>query len=269
MGIVSTPAAATHHIPETVGFGVVTAHEAIAQAVAELTTAAAVEHQSRAALARAQRLAGTPGAMPADAQETVERQAAVDQAALLLARERLTANFGQKPPWKDNANSPTLRSLANGEIKLVRVTFPLGSLGAESPARLQLAHLNTATSSKGWTSTVIWGAPADATVPGKSYFALLKGSDAGEGERLLVWAPTGTPETGVLVPASAAVISNGKYWCYVERKPGLFVRVELDTSMPVADGYFVKDGIAADDKLVTSSAGLLLARETNPGSAAE
>jgi hypothetical protein len=269
LGIVVTAAAAAHHVPETAGFGVVIAHESIAQAVAELVSAEAVDRQSRAALARAQRLAGTPGALPADTQESAERQATVDQAALLLARQRLTAGFGQSPPWKGDVNSPVLRALANGETKLVRVTFPLGSLGAETPGRLQLAHLNAASSAKSWTSTSVWGAPADATVPGRSFFALLKGSDAGEGERLLAWAPAGAPESGVLIPAAAAVISGGKYWCYLERKPGVFVRTELDTSMPVADGYFVKEGIAPDDKIVTTSAGLLLARETNPSSAAE
>jgi len=269
MGITLTAAAATQHVPETAGFGVVTAHESIAQAVAELVTSAAVDRQSRAALARAQRLAGTPGAMPADASEAAERQATVDHAALLLARQRLTSSFGQKPPWKDDVNSPVLRALADGETKLVRVTFPLGSLDSRTPDRLQLAHLNAANSVKSWTATAIWGAPADATVPGRSFFVLLKGSDAGEGERLLVWAPTGSPESGVLVPAAAVVISDGKYWCYVERKPGVFVRTELDTSRPVADGYFVKDGVAPDDKIVTTSAGLLLARETNPGAAAK
>jgi hypothetical protein len=65
------------------------------------------------------------------------------------------------------------------------------------------------------------------------------------------------------------VISDSKYWCYVERKPGVFVRTELDTSVPLAEGYFVKDGIAAGDKVVTTSAGLLLARETNPSTAAD
>jgi hypothetical protein len=269
MGIVATPAAAAHHVPETAGFGVVTAHESIAQAVAEVVSAEAVDRQSRAALARTQRLAGSPGAMPADAQEAAERQATVDQAALLLARQRLTASFGQSPPWKGDVNSPELRALADGATKLVRVTFPLGSLGSETPGRLQLAHLNAANSAKSWTAMSIWRAPADATVPGRSFFTLLKGSDASEGERLLVWAPAGAPESGVLIPAAAAVISGGKYWCYLERKPGVFVRTELDTSMPVADGYFVTEGIAPGDKVVTNSAGLLLARETNPSSAAE
>jgi len=269
MGIVVSAALATNQAPETAGFGVVSPHEAIAQALAELVTAAATERQSRAVLARTQHLAGTPGAMPADTLESAERQGTVDQAALLLARQRLTASFGQNPPWKDAAGSPLLRSLAGGEAKLVRVTFALGALTDTTPAKLRLAQIDAAKPGKSWVSTTIWDAPADATLPGRSFFALLKASHVGEGERLLAWAPVGPAEPGVLVPASAAVISDSKFWCYVERKPGVFVRTALDTSHALAEGYFVKDGIAAGDKVVTASAGLLLARETNPSTAAD
>jgi hypothetical protein len=207
--------------------------------------------------------------MAADALEAAVRQDAVDRAALSFARQRSSASFGQKPPWKDDFNSATLIALASGEIKLVRVTFPLGSLGDKSPVTVRLARISGGGSSgKSWKSATLWDAPADANVPGKSFFGLLKGSDAGEGERLLAWAPAGDAEPGVQVPAAAIVISSGKYWCYVEDKPRHFVRVELDTSMPVTDGYFVKEGIAAGDKVVKTAAGLLLARETNPSAAA-
>jgi hypothetical protein len=73
----------------------------------------------------------------------------------------------------------------------------------------------------------------------------------------------------VEIPAAAVIISNGQYWCYVEEKPGVFVRTEVDTSMPTADGYFVKEGVSAGDLVVTASAGQLLAREMNPSTAAE
>jgi hypothetical protein len=269
MGITVTTAAAASHTPETAGFGVVAAHESIAQAVAELVTAAAVEHQSEVALARMKKLAGGPGAMPADAQESAERQSAVDQAALQLAKRRLTAGFGQRPPWQDAAHSSVLRALAQGDIKLVRVTFPLGTLNSEAPQRLQMAHLDAARSAKEWSTTTIWSAPGDATVPGRSFFALLAHSDAGEGERLLVWAPVGSPVPGALVPAASVVVSEGKYWCYVERKAGWFVRTEREAGAPVDGGYFVKGEIAPGDTVVTGGAGLLLARETNPSPASE
>jgi hypothetical protein len=268
-GIVTTALKATVHAPETMGFGTVMPHEALAQAVAELTTAVAVERQSRSAFARGQRLAGTAGAMPVEAQEAAERQATVDQAALDLAKRRMSSTFGQDPPWKNQDSSPELTALASGKSKLVRVTFPLGALGDSAPSTLRLAHINATPGGKSWESRSVWSAPADASIPGKSFFALLKGGDAGEGEHLLAWAGVGAAESGVEIPASAVIISNGKYWCYVEEKPGVFVRTEIDTGMPTADGYFVKEGVSAGDKVVTASAGQLLAREMNPNTAAE
>jgi len=260
-GIRTTPAAATQHAPETTGYAVVITREAFAQAIADLNTAAAVDRQSRAALARSKSLAGTPGAMPVEAQEAAERQATVDHAALTLAERRLTAAYGQSPPWKTNYSSPELAALASGEKKLARVTFPLGSLGPGVPATLRFAHIGAAPDAKGLESHEIWNAPADASLPGRSFFAILKGQDVSEGERLLVRAPVGSAEPGVVIPIAAVVMSGGKYWVYVEEQPNHFVRTEIDPGVPVDGGYFVKEGVAAGSRIVISSAALLLARE--------
>lgn len=268
LGITTVEAKAATRTQDVPGYGVILAHEALAQSVSELLTAAATQRQSSAALARIERLVGTPGAMGADAQETAERQDAVDRASLNLARQKSSTTFGQHPPWRDDFNSATLQALANGQIKLVRVTFPLGSLADKSPTMFRLARLSAGDAGRSWESTTVWDAPADANVPGRSFFALLKAADASEGERLLAWALIGEAQAGVEVPAAAVIISGGQYWCYVEDKPGHFVRVELGTGAPVHDGYFVTSGIAAGDKVVTHAAGLLLARETNPSSAA-
>ena len=270
MGIVTTEARAITSEPEAVGFGVVAAHETIAQAVAELRTAAAAERQSRSAFERSKRLAGTPGAMPVDTQEAAERQAAADRAALELARQRLSSTFGQNPPWKNTQNSPELSALASGQAKLIRATFPLGSVGDSLPSSVRFTRINTTqVGGNSWQSRSVWYAPADASVPGRSFFAILKGNEVIEGDHLMAWAPIGAPESGVLVPASAAVISAGKFWCYIEEKPGTFVRTEFDPGRPTPDGYFVKDGISAGDKIVTASAGQLLARESNPSTEPE
>jgi hypothetical protein len=269
MGIVTTEARAITSAPEAAGFGVVSPHETIAQAVAELRTAVAAERQSSSALERSKRLAGTPGAMPADTQETAERQAAADQAALALAKQRLSATFGQNPPWKNAQSSPQLWALASGQTKLVRVTFPLGSVDDAAPGSVRLAHINVAPAGKSWQSNSVWRAPADSTVPGRSFFAILKSGEVSEGDHLMAWAPVGAPESGVLVPAAAALISAGKFWCYIEKEPGTFVRTEFDPNRPTADGYFVKDNISAGDKIVTASAGQLLARQSNPSTEPE
>jgi hypothetical protein len=264
MGIETAAAQATESAPEVQGFGVVLPHETIATAVAEVRTAIAAERQSHAALERIHRLAGTPGAMPAETQETAERQAVADQAALELARQKLSSSFGLNPPWKSSDDSAELRSLAAGESKLLHVTFPLGLLGDADPNSIRLTRIDGAQGGKSWQSKIVWHAPADVTVPGRSYFAILKGHELGEGDHLLAWTPVGEAEKGVTVPASAAVISNGKFYCYVEEKAGTFVRTEFDPGRPTADGYFVKEGIEPGAGIVTHGAGLLLARETNP-----
>lgn len=46
--------------------------------------------------------------------------------------------------------------------------------------------------------------------------------------------------SGVLVPADAAVQWNALTWIYVQRGRGPYVRVRLDTSTPVADGWLVR-----------------------------
>jgi hypothetical protein len=264
LGIVTQVAQSTDYSEEAAGFGVVLTHETIAQGAAELATAQATERLSRSALMRAKRLSGTPGAMSADTEETAAQKAEVDAAALTLTIRRLSSTFGMNPPWK-NGNNAILEDLASGKIKLVRMTFPLGALGGGIPASVRAAHIGPGKAVGGWKMNVIWDAPADANIPGRSFFALLKGSDAGEGERLQVWAPVGPSASGVMVPAAAAVMSEGKYWAYVEKKSGTFERTEIDTSRPTADGYFVTDGVAAGDKIVTTSAGQLLAKESGSG----
>jgi hypothetical protein len=62
--------------------------------------------------------------------------------------------------------------------------------------------------------------------------------------------------------------SNSANWCYLEKPAGIFVRTAIDTSRPVAAGYFVTAGVVAGDIVVTGGAGLLLARETNPSTEA-
>jgi hypothetical protein len=275
LGVTTEPAKASDYVQEVVGYAVVIPHDTVATAVAELATAQAAQEQSHAAAARAQRLTGTAGAMSADAVETANRQVAVDAAAFALAEHRLSSVLGVGPPGVVLRERSTLQDLASGKLKLIRATFPLGALRGAPPARLRAARLEASSvggsqNSPGWILSTVWNAPADASLPGRSFFALLKGGDVSEGERLLVWAPgTGPAVRGVTVPATALVISAGKYWCYVERKPGVYARSEVLTDRPVGDGFVVTESIAVGDKLVTSAAGLLLAREMNPSTAAD
>jgi hypothetical protein len=275
LGIVTEPAKSFDYSAEITGYGMVIPHEGIATAVAELSTAQAAEAQSRAVAARAQRLAGTSGAMATDTVENATRQAASDSAALELARRRLATVIGAGIPGGTATVTALLQELASGKVQLLRATFPLGVVQGVAPptlraARLDAAQPGNAQSSRSWSVHQIWSAPADPGLPGRSFFGVLKMSDAGEGERLLVWAPgSESAQRGVTVPAAALVISNGQYWCYVEQKPHQYVRRAVATDKPVGTAYFVTQGVAAGDPVVTAQAGLLLARETNPSTEAD
>ena len=266
MGIVTTPAATATFNAETAGFGVVLGHDAIAQAVADMATAEASLHQSRLAMARVKTLAATPGAMSFEAQETAERQVTADDIALTLAGRKFSATFGENPPWT-KLDSPIVRDIASGKLKIVRATFSVGEIDGTKPNGMRVSRLGDGGGS--WTGNTIWNAPADATVPGRSVFVLIKNTDLGEGERVNVWAAGDASESGVLVPKSAVVLSESSYWCYIEKPAGTFIRTAVDIGQPLTTGYFVKEGIAVGDPIVTTSAGLLLARETNASTEAE
>jgi hypothetical protein len=277
LGVATEPAETADYAAEIVGYGVVIPHDTVATAVAELATAKAAQEQSRAVAARVRRLTGTPGAMSAEVVESADRQVATDAAALALAEHRLSSVLGGGPSGAGAgaAGGSTLQDLASGKLKLVRATFPLGALKGASPASMRAARLDASSpdgvqTSPGWSLRQVWNAPADASLPGRSFFALLKDGDVSEGERLLVWAPgTGPRVHGVTVPAAALVISSGRYWCYVEQKPGVYARREVATDRPIGAAYVVTQNIAAGDKIVTSAAALLLAREMNPSTEAD
>jgi len=260
LGVQTQPAQATEYRVESVGYGVVLDHQAIAQAVADLQTAEATAQFSKASLERARQLHGTPGAMSADVEQTAEQKAAVDTAALKLTTEKLSTTWGMQPPWKSNARDPRVQALAHGSTQLVRVTFPLGSLQG-TPEELHGGRVGSTRTEATSSMRPVWVAPADVTIPGRSFFAMLPAGALAEGERLQVWAPTGQPTSGALIPAAALVLNGGKFWCYLEKEPGTLVRVEVDTSRPTSGGYVVTEGIKPGDKIAVTAASQLLAKE--------
>jgi hypothetical protein len=263
MGIVTAKATATQFTPETEGYAVIVAHDAVAQAVADAGTAEAMSKQSQAVLARMQHLAGTAGAETAEARESAQRQASADEIAVVLAQRKLSSLLGVHAPWAQG-NDAALQEVASGRTKIARVTFALGTIKS-TPRSLRLARLDAPTVQEQWHSHTIWAGPVDTTIPGRSFFALLPDAAVEEGERLSAWAPAeaGGAEAGAWVPGSAVVAEGGRYWCYVKHEDGTFERTPLDISHPLRDGYFVSDP-RPEESVVTAGAGLLLARELNP-----
>lgn len=265
-GIVLSAATAAEYRSTTDGFGIVVPGELVAQALTDVNAAAAAARQSHAALERTLRLAGTAGADSATVREAAERQAAADAAALSLAKAKAASTLGPRFPWVAGGAATALRAFASDQVRLVRVSFPLGAFATGDPTDLRLTRLGRPVLQRPWRVAGIWAAPDDSTLPGRSYFAAIEDSDLNEGERLLATAvdsAAANVEKGVVVAASAVVVNGDRYWCYVRRSGGAFARIPVDVGRPVAGGYFVGAGIKPGDPVVTAGAGLLLARGTN------
>jgi hypothetical protein len=267
IGIVTTAVQSARYTRTAEGFGAILSHDVVAQAAAELHTSVAASRLSDAALARAKGLAGTPGALGADAVENAERQQAADQSAVQLARRKLTSLLGVAFPFHEGADSE-LEKLADGTHKLARVTFPMDAAITGTPKALRVSSIDAAAGTA-WNAHTIWAAPQDPTLPGRSLFAILTDSTVAEGARVRAQAESDAAIAGVVVPEPAVVVADGLYWCYVKKNEDVYQRVAIDTNRPLGEGYFVADGIAPGEEVVTAGAGSLLARELNSGTEPE
>ncbi|HUE65246.1 MAG TPA: hypothetical protein VMO78_12805 [Rhizomicrobium sp.] len=265
LGLTVQPAAAAQYQGQISGYGVVTALDAIAQADSDFLTAQATAAQSEAAAARARSLAtGEEAAISREQLEAAQSKAAADQAALALARRKSDAAFGLNSPFRDpHARARAMGEFASGAAVLVRVTFPV--TGGEAPRRLIISRMGA--DAKSWTSTTIWDAPADASVPGRSFYAILRGSDLAQNERVTAAIPSGAPQAGAKIPAHAVVYGESEAWVYEQTGARTFLRAQVDISRPSGDGYFVTN-VKPGQKIVTDGAGLLLAHEVNPSTEA-
>jgi hypothetical protein len=261
IGVVTTPVQSARYAGTAEGFGAILSHDLVAQAAAELHTSVAASRLSDAALARAKRLADTPGALGADAVENAERQQAADQSAVQLARRKLTSLLGVAFPFHEGADSE-LERLAEGTHKLARITFPVDAALTGTPKALRVSSIDAA-SGTAWNAHTVWAAPQDPSLPGRSLFAILTESTLAEGARVRAQAEADAAIVGTVVPEPAVVVTDGLYWCYVKKEEGVYQRVAIDTGRPLGEGYFVADGIAPGQEVVTSGAGSLLARELN------
>jgi hypothetical protein len=267
MGLATAKLQAATWRGEISGYGVVSSFEAIAQSDADTSTAEASAAQSSAAAARARELStGADAPVSREAYEAAAAKAAADQASLLLARRKADVAFGNRAPWRGANRAAILARLQAGRSVLVHVTFPVGS--AVDAQRFRVSRMGA--NGRGWLTSNVWEAPADPAVPGRSFFALVDGSDLAQGERVIAAVPTGAPQAGVIVPAGALLLGESDSWLYLKTGDETYLRARIDTSRPMEGGYFVSGaGLAGGQDVVTQGAGLLYAHEVNPSTEPE
>ncbi len=270
LGVETVNAAPAEFRRDVTGFGVVSSLDTIAQADADTQTAAAAAGQSAAAAARARSLGtGDEAAVSREVVEAAESKAAADQASLALARRKADSIFGIHAPWQtESERAAIMARLTSGRTALVRVTFPMGSLPGGVPGSMTITRLGV--QGQTWRASTVWEAPADPNLPGRTFFALLDGSDLAQNEHVTAGVPVGAAQQGLKIPAAAVVMSDGENWVYLQNGDH-YVRTRISTANPLADGYFEPsgNGISSGQKIVTRGAGLILSREINPNTASD
>ncbi|MCX6905594.1 MAG: hypothetical protein NTW03_19370, partial [Verrucomicrobia bacterium] len=68
-------------------------------------------------------------------------------------------------------------------------------------------------------------------------------------------------ESGVTVPREALLRHAGEVFVYLQTGDEIFVRQEVELERPTESGWFVREGLKPQDKVVTVGAQQLLSEE--------
>lgn len=259
MGLKTTPLAGAQIRPEIKGFGHVLDPSQLAALLVERATARAALEVSRKELERLKLLVQTQNAS-ARALETAEATVQRDQIALDSVQPRLLLGWG-----KAVASLPELpalvKSLAAGEAALVRVDLPLGETSQTQPTGGRIAPLGNP--DKLADAQFLGAAPAaDPQMQSQGFLFLQKSEPLPPGAAVVAWLTIpGEAESGVIVPREALIRHEGEVFVYVQSSDDTFVRREARLDRPGAEGWFVREGLKPQDKVVTAGAQQLLSEE--------
>lgn len=247
--------------PEAKGYGRVLDPAPLATLIAELTSAQAAATASEKELNRLKALAAQNNASER-ALQAAEAAAARDQAQLESARLRLLGSYGQNIAGRQDLTA-FVQSLAALQSALVQIDLPAGedSKGIPTAARLLTPAADTPPIEAQFLSI----APmVDPQMQGRGFLFLVLTNQAhlAPGTALTgLLAFPGEPQPGLAVPRAAIVRFNGATWVYVQTGEGAFERRELTLESPLENGWFVRQGLSPQDKIVITGAQLLLSEE--------
>jgi multidrug efflux pump subunit AcrA (membrane-fusion protein) len=261
MGLQTTALAAAELRPELKAYGRVLDPSPLGPLVAELITAQAASQASQAELRRLQTLAGQSNASERSLQ-TAEASAARDQMQAESTRLRLISGWGSA--IAEHKDLPALvRSLGSLDSVLVEVDLPAGEAATATPRGARLVTL--ADDSKPIEAQLIGPATVvDPQMQGRGYLFLVTPNPSHLAPGAAVTGFLSLPgeaQSGVSVPREAVVRFNGTTWVYVQTGGDTFQRTEAALDRPLEKGWFVREGLKPQDKVVTTGAQELLSEE--------
>jgi hypothetical protein len=160
------------------------------------------------------------------------------------------------------ARSPAFERILRQQEWLVQVTIGASGL-ARPPRQIRLVAPSGQTafgsflSSFPQTNPVIQGLNFLYKIPARPGLA--------PGLNLVAEIPVGMVQSGVVVPSAAVVWSGGEAWAYKEIAANRFERFVVATHEPAAGGWFVTQGFAPGNRVVTRAAEELFSVETQAG----
>lgn len=188
------------------------------------------------------------------------------QKSIEAAEESLHAlEDGARQQWGPVAtrwlfeNTSAYQRLIRQQDLLIQITLPAGMQVSSGPESVRVQTASGTVLSANLVST---SPRTDPRIQGMSFFYMAP-AQAGflPGMNVLAYLAFGAPVEGFLVPASAVVWWQGRAWVYVQKDEDQFVRREISSEAPVKEGFFVRKGFSAEDRVVVKGAQLLLSIE--------
>jgi hypothetical protein len=154
--------------------------------------------------------------------------------------------------------SPQLQGIFEQREVFVQMTLSAGAtFGPPKTVSLEISDYNRAQGS--FVSPL---PRVDPRIQGRSYLYLAPAhSGFSPGVNLVAHFSIGNQMTGVIVPTSAVVWSEGNAWVYEQTGPGRYTLRAVSTDTPVEKGFFVATGLPVGVKVVTQGAQALLSEQ--------
>jgi hypothetical protein len=153
-----------------------------------------------------------------------------------------------------------LEALLSGQKKLLQITLPANQQLADGLTRIMIATAGNR--SKAQPAELIATAPqTDNSSQGNSYFFSTATKNLSVGMAITAWiADPNSQISGVMIPKSALLWSLDQAVVYVKNND-TFNRRAINHYTLTNDGYFVSEGLSADEELVITGGQQLLSEQ--------
>jgi hypothetical protein len=194
--------------------------------------------------------------------QTAEATAQRDQILVQSVRTRLALAWGKNVAERADL-AAFVQSLASSENALLRLDLPAGEVLTEYPSDARIV-IASAEEKPAMAHLLGPAANADLEMQGQGFLFFVKARSP----RLVPGtAVTGylqmpqEPLKGFIIPDSAVVRENGHGWVYAQTGADTFTRRKISLDHPTENGWFVRDAVSANDRVVVSGAQALLSEE--------